>query len=55
MLLNKTDYLDVTELSGDEVSEEQVVRLCQRYYWAKEYCVDKVVLEVACGSGQGLG
>ena len=50
-----TDCVDVTELSGDEVSEEQVERLCQRYYWAGEFCRGKDVLEAGCGAGQGLG
>lgn len=49
------DYLPITELSGDEVTQEQVDRLCNRYYWAGTYCSDKDVLEVACGTGQGLG
>ncbi len=50
-----TNYVDVTELSGDEVSQEQVERLCHRYYWAGGYCRDKDVLEAGCGAGQGLG
>lgn len=50
-----SDYLDVTELSGDEVSVEQVERMCHRYYWAASFCEGKDVLEVACGAGQGLG
>lgn len=50
-----TDFSTVTELSGDEVTAEQVERLCHRYYWAVSYCQDKDVLEVACGAGQGLG
>jgi SAM-dependent methyltransferase len=49
------DFLAVTELAGDEVSLEQVERICRRYYWAGEYCGGKDVLEVACGTGQGLG
>ena len=49
------DYLSVTELAGDDVSQEQVERLCNRYYWAGTYCEGKDVLEVACGTGQGLG
>jgi len=49
------DYLEVTEIAGDEVSQEQVDRLCQRYYWAGSYCRGKDVLEVACGTGPGLG
>jgi ubiquinone/menaquinone biosynthesis C-methylase UbiE len=51
----KIDYTTVTEVSGDEVSQEQIQRLCNRYYWAERYCTGKDVLEVACGSGQSLG
>lgn len=51
----KIDYTTVTEVSGEEVSQEQVQRLCNRYYWAERYCEGKDALEVACGSGQSLG
>ncbi len=51
----KTDYYEVTEIAGTKVSAEQIERMCTRYYWAKDYCFNKDVLEVACGSGQGLG
>ena len=54
-VIRLVDYLAVTELSGDEVSQEQVDRICNRYYWAGKYCAGKDVLEVACGTGQGLG
>lgn len=50
-----TDFLDVTELAGDEVTAEQVERMCHRYYWAAHHCEGKDVVEVACGTGQGLG
>lgn len=50
-----TDFLDVTELSGDEVSREQVERMWHRYVWAGAYCKDRDVIEAACGTGQGLG
>ena len=50
-----TDYISVTEIAGDHVTREQVDRLCNRYYWASQYCKDKDVLEVACGTGIGLG
>lgn len=53
--LMETDYAEVTEVAGDEVSVEQIERLCRRYYWAGHYCEGRRVLEVACGSGQGLG
>jgi len=48
-------FFEVTEIAGDEVTGEQVDRIFNRYCWAKDYCYDKDVLEVACGSGQGLG
>lgn len=49
------DYLSVTELSGSYVLQEQIDRICNRYYWAGKYCHNKDVLEVAFGPGQGLG
>lgn len=50
-----TNFLNVTELSGDDVTQEQVERLCHRYYWASDYCRGRDILEVACGTGQGAG
>jgi len=49
------DFRSVTELAGDDVTVEQVDRMCQRYYWAGYYCHGKDVLEVASGTGQGAG
>lgn len=49
------NFISVTEIAGDEVTPEQIKRLCNRYYWAGSYCPNKDVLEVACGTGQGLG
>lgn len=49
------DFTAVTEIGGAEVSREQVERLAHRYIWAATFCAGKDVLEVACGSGQGLG
>jgi len=51
----KTDYVNVTELSGDEGSLEQLERMCHRYYWAGTYCEGNDVLEAACGVGPGAG
>lgn len=48
-------YVDVTELAGDDVTEEQIQRALQRYRWAANYCTGKDVLELACGAGFGLG
>lgn len=49
------DYSIVTELAGDEISQEQLERLFHRYYWAGTYCSGKDVIEAACGTGPGLG
>ena len=49
------DYISVTEMAGDQVSQEQIERLCHRYYWAGRWCAGKDVVEVACGTGQGIG
>ena len=46
---------NVTELAGEEISAEQRDRLYNRYHWTAQYCAGKDVLEVACGSGAGLG
>ena len=51
----ESDYVSVTEIAGEEVAEEQVKRLYNRYYWAGKYCEGKDVVETACGTGQGLG
>ncbi len=49
------DYTIVTEVPGHRGSKEQLARLYQRYRFALQFCKDKEVLEVACGSGMGLG
>ncbi|MSR21390.1 MAG: class I SAM-dependent methyltransferase [Gemmatimonadetes bacterium] len=51
----QVDFESVTEVGGEEVTVEQVQRMARRYYWAARYAVNKDVLEVACGSGVGLG
>ena len=53
--MTATDFVSVTEIAGDDVTVEQVQRLARRYHWAADYCVDKDVLEVACGSAPGVG
>lgn len=49
------DYTTVTEKTGNPITRDQLFRQCNRYYFAARFCEDKDVLEVACGSGQGLG
>jgi ubiquinone/menaquinone biosynthesis C-methylase UbiE len=46
--------MECTEISGEEVSREQLERMLRRYYWAGRFCAGKDVVEVACGTGQGL-
>jgi SAM-dependent methyltransferase len=50
-----TEFAEVTELAGSGISEEQLTRMAHRYGWAASFCRQKDVVEVACGSGQGLG
>lgn len=47
-------FLNVTEIEGQRISQEQLDRMCHRYHWAAETCAGGDVLEVACGAGQGL-
>jgi ubiquinone/menaquinone biosynthesis C-methylase UbiE len=53
--MTENDYSTVTELAGDEITREQLERLCHRYFWSGTYCDGKDVIEVACGTGPGLG
>ena len=49
------DFTTVTELAGDQVSCLQIASAIHRYTWAALQCTGLDVLEVACGSGPGLG
>ena len=49
------EFVAVTEIAGDEVSQEQIDRIVHRYVWAAKLCRNKDVVEVACGTGQGAG
>ncbi|MCG2721203.1 MAG: class I SAM-dependent methyltransferase, partial [Thermodesulfovibrionales bacterium] len=51
----KIDYHSITESPGMKASDEQLSRLYHRYRFASDYASNKDVLEVACGSGIGLG
>jgi SAM-dependent methyltransferase len=50
-----TDFTIITERPGIRASREQVERIFQRYHFALPWCVGTRVLEVGCGTGQGLG
>lgn len=45
----------ITDVPGEPADQTQIDRLVQRYRWAASHCGDRDVLEVACGTGQGLG
>jgi ubiquinone/menaquinone biosynthesis C-methylase UbiE len=49
------EFSEVTELAGSRISAEQLTRMEHRYGWAAEQCAQQDVVEIACGSGQGLG
>ena len=49
------NFTSVTELTGDDVTRQQVLSAFHRYNWASSFCENKEILEVACGSGAGLG
>jgi ubiquinone/menaquinone biosynthesis C-methylase UbiE len=49
------DFSTVTELPGSRATSQQRSMLYTRYHLAKTHCVDKDVLEIACGAGLGLG
>ena len=48
------EFLAVTELSGEEITQQQLENLVRRYRWAGDYVHDKDVIEAACGAGPGL-
>lgn len=48
-------YKAVTEIPEGKASQEQLERLYARYKFAGEFCNQRNILEVACGSGIGLG
>ena len=53
--MDKVNFSTVTEITGNNVTQEQIQRMVTRYLFAAEFCGGKDVLEVACGTGQGLG
>ena len=53
--MNPNEFLIVTERGGEAVSQAQLERFHQRYLWAGSLSAGKDVLEMACGTGPGLG
>jgi ubiquinone/menaquinone biosynthesis C-methylase UbiE len=51
----KLKFETVTELPGVKVSHGELVQIFTRYKWCSEFVEGKQVLEIACGSGPGVG
>jgi len=49
------DYTTVTEATGTLITRESLSMMYTRYRYAADFIEGKDVLEVGCGSGQGLG
>lgn len=49
------DYTLITETPGLKATVEQAGRLYHRYCFSRQFVNDNDVLEIACGSGIGLG
>lgn len=52
---SEMDYSTVTEYGGEMVSFAQLARFYQRYIWAGTFAQHADTLELACGTGPGLG
>ena len=46
---------EITDVAGEPTEATQLERLVARYHWAASYSEGATMLEVACGTGQGLG
>lgn len=53
--MQKDPFSEVTERAGTCVASEQILRMLSRYGWAREFATGKRVLEIACGTAQGMG
>lgn len=49
------DYSHITEVPGLKASLDQLEKAYHRYHFARKFSIGKEILEVACGSGMGLG
>ncbi|MCB1646712.1 MAG: class I SAM-dependent methyltransferase [Pseudomonadales bacterium] len=55
-MTNETpDFTTVTEVPGINATQSELSQIYTRYRWASDYVEGKKVLELACGSGPGLG
>jgi len=49
------DFTTVTEVPGVNVTRSELSQILTRYHWAAQGCRSLRILELGCGSGQGLG
>jgi SAM-dependent methyltransferase len=49
------DFSEVTELPGKTVDNEHLKIIYRRYHFVRHFVEDKLVLEIGCGPGFGLG
>jgi ubiquinone/menaquinone biosynthesis C-methylase UbiE len=49
------DFTTVTEVPGVKATSSELCQMFTRYKWAGEHVKDGRILELACGSGPGLG
>mgnify|MGYP001585289220 CR=1 FL=1 len=52
--MNNPNYFEITEAPGLQATHEQLERIYHRYHFAKQFAVEKNVVEIACGTGIGL-
>jgi ubiquinone/menaquinone biosynthesis C-methylase UbiE len=55
MQVSQAPYSEITEAPGQLASCSQIDMIYTRYEWARKQSYGKDVLEVACGTGIGLG
>jgi len=53
--VDQPDFTTVTETPDTNASQSELSQIYTRYKWAGEYVTGRRILEVACGSGPGLG
>lgn len=53
-MTNERDYRDVTELPGSPAKGDELRRAIHRHALVRSYAAGRDVLDVACGTGQGL-
>lgn len=51
---DELDYNSITELPNTEISNLQLKRSFQRYFFAKTFVNSGKLIEIGCGGGQGL-